>query len=193
MPIKNKDGTVYRLSSPNPLMIPQDKWEKADVVLHNMDWDDHLMEDYTMQEPVDDQESHEPEVGFIEPPKKIETPVVPKLVARKGPDPRKILIFHCQPATIRKHQDELYGETRQTIQYGEKFKFEAVMVNRSDFGIQIWASVELSEGSVIYPSMYKSGDKAKEYAWYKVSGSKPHAGGFLIDTVLSNYQPDFSE
>ena len=40
MPLKNKDGSVYRLRGPNPLGQTQDKdsLKEGEIVLHNFTW-----------------------------------------------------------------------------------------------------------------------------------------------------------
>src|SRR5690554_4181580 len=38
MAIKNSDGTVYKLSSPNPVMKNQRKWNEIPMTFHNFEW-----------------------------------------------------------------------------------------------------------------------------------------------------------
>ena len=37
--IKNKDGSVYRLTSPNPVRKAQKQWSDTPMVLHNFAWE----------------------------------------------------------------------------------------------------------------------------------------------------------
>jgi len=43
MAIRNKDGTVYRLSAPNPVMNTQELWKEYQI--HNMEWDTEKIEE----------------------------------------------------------------------------------------------------------------------------------------------------
>ena len=45
MAITDKDGKVYKLQGPNPLMKDQDKWDMNDIVLHNFKWGSEVIED----------------------------------------------------------------------------------------------------------------------------------------------------
>ena len=66
--IKKKDGTVYRLNSPNPLVSDQEFWaEKDEFIIHNFDWDKTLTElgDFLPSFPLQKPEPEEPKI--IEP------------------------------------------------------------------------------------------------------------------------------
>jgi hypothetical protein len=43
MPIKDKDGNVYRLRGPNPVMKTQDQWDKNKVKLINFDFEEEIV------------------------------------------------------------------------------------------------------------------------------------------------------
>ncbi len=49
MVIKNKDGTVYKVRGPNPIMIAQDLWN--DFELHNMEFPDDLVSQNSAKKP----------------------------------------------------------------------------------------------------------------------------------------------
>lgn len=42
MVIKNKDGSVYKINQPNPIMLQQDKWD--DFTLHNMEFEGSVVD-----------------------------------------------------------------------------------------------------------------------------------------------------
>ena len=67
---------------------------------------------------------------------------------KENPQINKTTI-HCLPATVNFKEDYLYGEVKKVIKYGEKFKFDAVLLGISDFQISFWTNVKLSNESVI--------------------------------------------
>ena len=50
MTLRNKDGTVYKLSAPNPAMKSQELWNEFKV--HNMQWEGEKAEDTTTVNPL---------------------------------------------------------------------------------------------------------------------------------------------
>lgn len=199
MVIKNKDGTVYKLQSPNPLTEEQ-VWEfgEDDYVLHNMNWDADVDEDdapkvvpkksvfnatkETQEIPVKAQET--PDIEIEE--RKEEQPAVPKSVLDK------MVIMHCMPVQTKVEKDEFYNEERTIRGYGEKFTIEAVIIKREDYEMRFWATKDLSKGTIVFPSKYVSGVKYSEYRWWKVQARAPKANGFLLSAIPSEDQPDFS-
>jgi hypothetical protein len=229
MPIKNKDGTVYKLKEPNPL-VKEQEWGLLDseLIFHNFDWTDKtisadsnpnpLSSDFEVKDKVVSDfpeikaEPKETEVmtgddflkGVEEATTEAEIDDVENVVL-KDPEPIKapesnpsnaklknVVIMHCSPAEIREREDDLYGDIYKTIQYGEKFTFESVILERNDLYIRFWTNVDLSEGSVVYPSKYRSGVKYGEHRWWRVNQSTEKSGGYLIQAVVSDYHPDFS-
>lgn len=47
MVIKNKDGSVYKLTSPNPIRKAQKQWSDTPMVFHNFDWKGLTLPDET--------------------------------------------------------------------------------------------------------------------------------------------------
>lgn len=103
-----------------------------------------------------------------------------------------IIVFHAQPAIIREREDDLYGDSYKTIQYGKKFIFEGVITHETDMVLMMWTTKKINEGSVIFPTAYKSGKKYKTYRWWKINSSQKKEDGFLHTCIPSTYQPDFS-
>ena len=212
--IKKKDGTVYRLNSPNPLVSDQEFWaEKDEFIIHNFDWDKTLTElgdflpSFQLQKPeVIDPEAIDPEVeSEVEPevidPKSfpLQKPEVidpevkePEVKEEKPLYLKNVVVIHCQPVIIKEHKDDLYDESYKKNQYGEKFTFEGIIIQREDFMILFWTNIELTKNSILYPSKYRDGVKFGDYRWWKVNDMREKSGGFVVQAVVSDYQPDFT-
>ena len=195
MSIKNKDGTVFRLRGPNPLMKKQKNWEEEEeFVLHNCEWDNetrqdegdvvtdqsdfNVKSDVSLEEPIE-LEPPEPEPEpEPEPPKPYEPQKTFQLE-------NKIKI-HCLPLVTIEHHDELYNEVRKSQQYGAKFLFEGIIINQNDFSLIFWSDIKTIEaGSIVYP-------QTKEKRWWKVTKKEPKGWGYVFTTMPSDIQPDFS-
>ena len=190
--LKNKDGTPYKLSSPNPLVKDQ-LWQE--LVLHNWNWN-YIDTDIAKPEPIQPTPEPEPELvpepepelapEELEPEPELapeelvpepEEEFIPIISSLKGE--RKLLknmvLVHCLPKT------------------GKKFSFEAVILKRGDFGIIFWAPIQIETGSIIYPSVYIDGNRSYgDFQWWKVDKTEPKNQGFLISGMISDIQPDFS-
>ena len=202
MVIKNKDGSVYKLQSPNPLTEEQ-VWEfgEDDYILHNMDWEPDVDEDATPEvvpkesdfnepkeeKPVEEVKAQEEEAKPVEiEERKDVRSEVPKNVLDK------MVVMHCVPMETRVEKDDFYDEERTTTGFGQKFTLEAVIVKREDYEMRFWTTKDLSKGTIVFPSKYVSGVKYSEYRWWKVQARIPKANGFLVSTIPSEEQPDFS-
>ena len=196
--IKKKDGTVYRLNSPNPKVSEQQFWaEKDKFIVHNFDWDKAMTElgDFLPTFPLKKPEVVEPKV--VEP-----EVVEPEVVEPEATEPeeeakepvylKNVVVIHCQPAIVQEHKDDLYDESYKKIQYGEKFTFEGIIIQREDVMILFWTNVKLTKDSILYPSKYRSGVKFGDYRWWKVNEMREKSGGFIVQAVVSDYQPDFT-
>ena len=207
MAIKNKDGTVYKLQEPNPLTKDQE-WDllESDFVFHNFDWASEtiandslssgLNSDFNVKDSVisdfpEIKVEPKPEVVLKDP-----EPLNPEPKIESNPKTKaklkNVVLMHCSPAEIRERQDELYGDTYKSIQYGEKFTFEAVIVERNDLYMRFWTNIKLSEGSVVFPSKYRDGVKFGEHRWWRVNQLVEKSGGHLTQAVVSDYHPDFA-
>jgi hypothetical protein len=196
MPIRNRDGSLYSLSGPNPLARFQEKWDQ-DIVFHNLKWEAEVISPGKqsgflgkIHDPVMFKE--EEIFAEIEPelPEKVKSKEEP---AKTSPKIKNIVLTHCLPSIIRERKDELYGETYTRVVYGDKKIIEGVVVNVSDFEIIFWASSSAAKGSIIFPSRYKdTGDPYMDQRWWKIKECTPHEGGYLLEGFVSDYQPDFS-
>lgn len=205
MALYNKDGTLYKLKSPNPVMKTQETWLEYKV--HNMEWKDEKIEDTSQVEPISsdfqvkntfiqDLDEAKEEIKVVEKPIEKEkeysivdrTPVVKvdeKRQQELAHDEIEKTFIHCLPAKIRQRQDDLYGETYSTIQYEKPTSFEGVILKQEDFTIQIWTDVNKIEiGSILYP-------KSNFKRWWKVQSKEEKASGWLLNGIISDYQPSF--
>lgn len=215
MTLYNKDGSVYTLSGPNPLMRDQKFWE--DFTTHNMKWNAETDKDRTevtplasdfftdtfkdgsfvdaLKESKDDIKVSEVKVESIIEPEKVETNVTETRtpITRHDtkndltPDEIEKTFIHCLPASIREKKDSLYGDVYRTVQYGKPFSFEGVLTAHTDFQIDIWTDArEISIGSIIYP---KIGLKR----WWRVQEKVAKGSGWLLQAMPSDYHPSFEE
>ncbi len=212
--LKNKDGTVYKLRTPNYLAKEQIMWGKNEpLTMHNFDkWLDNqslsIQEKSVVPEPIiipkEEVSSPLSEKDLLASEKQVEE-VMPALANTSVPqEPPKIeqksikikekniCIMHCLPAIIEEHKDELYDEVKRTMRYGEKFTFEAVVIQRSDLVMSFWTNIKLEERTIIYPKVYKDGTKFGDFRWWQISSMQEKSQGYLYETIVADYQPDFS-
>jgi hypothetical protein len=192
MPIKKKDGSYFRLSQPNPVMLKQDLWGQEKLILHNFRFNEVVSYQYT------NMDDNEPEPTYVDledisleeisvPIR--ETPIIelPKKKEKKQSSIKKedISFFYCMPAVITETFDPLYGETKSSISYGSQFTFEGVMVLSSDLACQVWTNLtKIERGSILYvPS---------ERRWWSVDRVTYRDGGLLMDCSPSGLQPAFT-
>jgi len=123
MAIKNKEGGVFSLSKPNPIMISQSLWSKDEIAtLHGKFGKKVLIE----------------EVVVI--PEKVESV------------PKEEFEIWCLPAYYESKEDPLYGDTHAVKKYGNKFIFKGSIIEAEDLYIVISCSDDrVTEGSVIFP------------------------------------------
>lgn len=196
MTLYNKDGSIYKLSAPNPVMKEQEIWTK--FIVHNMKWKPEYKEDGSVVMPIESDISLEPKtqseifLDELSSSKEEIVPIVEKKIEIKE-DTNKIIkpkdkidkvFVYCLPAIIKEKQDDLYGDVFRVIEYQDPTSFEAVILSHNDMGIEMWSSVKFGEESILYP---KNGDKR----WWKVVETTPKLGGWIIKGMLSQDQPSF--
>jgi len=209
MALYNKDGTVYKLEGPNPVMKDQQFW--SDYTVHNMNWKKEIHKDqkakvvFPPKKEVKTQSEsfvEELEASRVEEQKLQQTPdlvhpepapaqptsvVVPKqevLHELAGEEEITKTFIHCLPAVIVQKKDSLYGDVSSRVQYKNKTSFEAVILNQTDMSIEMWSQAVFEKGSILYP---KNGDKR----WWKIHNYYPKLGGHVIQAVPSQDQPYF--
>lgn len=169
MAIRKKDGNLYILEGPNPLVATQVAWDPSTLVFHNFLWDEITFSKSSTQgkyapreetirheAPKQDDNLPTPETFRHETPASKNTPT-PLPETTKVPEPTQSpvneeprefdlpyikykVLCHCLPAKVKKHTDRLYGESWQKITYGNKFIFPCVMIESGDTEISFWTS-----------------------------------------------------
>ena len=212
MVIRRKDGNIYVLDGPNPIVKDQEHWDPAGLLFHNFNW----MEVTTQSEnrPANKIRPFRNEVtNTTFAPETKEEPeeakAEPEEVKEDGksnlPYIKYKVLCHCLPATTKVHKDKLYGESWRRVSYGKKIIFPCIVINSSDTLFSFWTSDpdrQIEEGSIVYPFSYEvhnmstdSYDRVPydEYRWWKVSEREQKDGGWIMMCSPSQDQPDFSE
>lgn len=220
MILKNKDGSVYVLTEPNPLVKNQRSFDPNKLIFHNFKWDD-IIYSQVIQKPKEEQRNpinnKIPEIIIESPkvdlPKEINEPKEPEHkeefneeeVAYQMPLIKHKILSYCLPAITKNYTDKLYGESWSKIKYGKKFIFPFVMIENQDLFIQFWTSdpnQQITEHSIVYPFNYEvynsntnSYDRVPydEYRWWEINKKESKNGGWLFHAIPSNNQPDFSD
>lgn len=124
--------------------------------------------------------------AFVPPIENVKSePTPPSIAALLKNSPNKVVVL-CQPGVVRKNKDDLYGEIRtQVVPAGEPFTFEGVIVYGDDLSLSIWSPTDrVTRGSVIFP-------QNRDKRWWKVVSVEPNMQGWMLNTVISDYQPQF--
>lgn len=167
MVIKRKDGSIYKLVGPNPLMNEQEL--NPDVILHN----------FGSHETVEFKDANLdiPELIEIKPvlPKTPELPVEIKIEEK----PKEVEI---QPAV---KPSKIASRLLLPIVgvYDDKtFNCEGIILQNDDFLSVLWTNQELKVGSTVYP---KNGEKR----WWQITAVQALEHGWKNHAKLSAYQP----
>jgi hypothetical protein len=219
MAIKNKDGSVYKLVGPNPIIQHQDNWDISQVRLINMRFGSEVIKD--KNNPVEKfksdfnvlniseklnlktNDTYIPTKDFIEEIKQpeiveqpVEQPTEPIVEQQPVKQPVQLealfkkdgVKFFCAPAIgTLTHVDSLYGSTYNTTQYGDKFIFEAIVVDQSDLQLQIWSLRDITINSIIHLKVKEGAER-----WWRINQKLPKTGGYLLTAISSDSCPDFS-
>lgn len=225
MAIKDKNGNVYKLRGPNPLMLEQRDWDRTQLTLINVgNWTADVIEDdkngqrlvpvasapkvklgtetkiISSTQFLDDVQD---EPVIVQEPV-VAQPVIPVKAPEPVQDPPKVVIqaddhsvkllsergaeFHCAPVVgSKRFVDDLYGYTTERPIYGDKFIFDAIIVDISDFEIQFWCIREIANNSIVYRRVQQGGER-----WWKIISSEPKSNGHLVKAITSDINPDFS-
>jgi len=239
MPIKDRDGKVYKLQGPNPVMKEQDLWDKSKLKFINFKTEDEVVKDdgkRTVISDVINKEGPRPKedienVLVLSPEPKIdpkpiiqEVPVV-EVVIKPEPEPvvevkaperilppkpksemsrtsgeqpefynddqkakirQKKIQVYCLPVFDRKVKDDIYGDTFTVKAYGDKFTFEAVMVEEEDLFCRFWTNTEIPASSVVYPRNHSR-------RWWQVQELELLDGGYMVYAAPTHANPDFTD
>jgi len=203
----DKNGKPYKLfSAPNPLVTKQVRLPENELVFHNFKTKPkivnlNLKKNETIvnvpessQEPkfIEPVVEKLPEPKFVEPiiekpPEPVKQIIEPELEVASEPliDPEipqeGIVLVHCHPIVEKEVKDDFYGEVRIKTSFGNKFIFEAYIVESNDIEICLYTKQKnIKVGSILYPSKYKDGDRLEMLRWWKVSSIKQQDDEFLI-------------
>lgn len=177
MTIIKKDGNVYVLQGPNPIVKEQTSWDPRELVFHNFSWEEitYLQDAARAKKNVQNKPkptATEPEApaapARLAPEEKEEKPpTTPEPQENHDPEaPREFdlpyikykVLCYCLPANTKVHTDRLYGESWQKTTYGTKFIFPCVVIDSSDISLEFWTSdpkSKIGEKSIVYPFSYE--------------------------------------
>jgi len=179
MAIRNKDGSEYNYSYPNPVRAEQNIWNSGEkCLMHNKFGNLTIqeMENKPRPEPIIVERSVGPQIVHTDANEEVEMFEAPT---------NKIEAW-CLPAYSQEYVDSLYGEKYNRIKYGNKFKFEMLIENQSDFGISFWTNTKtVTEGSVVFP-------KNKDKRWWRVTRTQQEDDLYLLTGVIADYHPSFA-
>lgn len=186
MILKNKDGSVYILHGPNPLVKDQDFWNSKELIFHNFKWDE-IIYSKTIQKNAPNKEKINEKQKIID--KKIPVPSAPsdedqrldpsQNYSDNHTDPevdqgksafempliRHKVLAYCLPAKTKQYSDKFYGEFYTKTKFGKKFIFPFVIIENQDLYIQFWTSdpnKQIEEKSIVYPFAYEIYNSANE-------------------------------
>jgi len=182
MAIFTKDGKMYVVEGPNPLVKQQVPWDPSKLVFHNFEWEDiksnpkrpaesKRKPEFATAQPAPavadpPQEAVEPEVSIPKP--SPEPPPIENESKEEGsssddkqfdlPYIKYKVLCHCLPARVEQRKDSLYGESWGRVKYGAKFVFPCIVISSSDLVFEFWTSDprgQILEKSVVYPFSYE--------------------------------------
>lgn len=212
MSIKNKDGSVYKLRGPNPLLMDQIEWDKAHVRLINVTWKSEIVND--ARNPIEASKINivniRDELGLKDNPKTKIVPAKDFLKEAQAPietselkTPETVLNvdsklarilrergveFFCIPVVnYEKITDELYDNSYMNPIYGEKYLFDALIIDQSDLQLQYWCVLPMLKNSIVLRKNKEGGER-----WWRILAVEEKTGGYLVICNISDVNPDFS-
>lgn len=210
MAIKNKDGTIFKLRGPNKLMKDQVEWDKAKLRFFNLGYKSEVIIDD--KNPVREMANSVIDIGkelnlqkneakvipakeFIEEICEVPEPIVEEKPVILNVDDRmsrllreRSVEYYCAPCIgHNEHIDPLYQTKYKTTQFGDKFIFDAIIIDQSDLQLQFWCVRAITIDSVVYRKNVDGGER-----WWRVTNIEPKTGGYLVLSSVSDLNPDFS-
>lgn len=170
--IRRKDGSIFRLDGPNPMMNDQDVW--SDYKVHN--FEQEKLHNFTINEPI---KVEPPRIEF---PKTVEEKKEPPKTLPKMPNKK---MFFCLPAEVKVIDDILYGEQRVNVRYFDPFKFEGILVHNGDIEFKVWTDLDINKGSILYYD--------EDRRWWKVETKDERGSGHILNCMPSEEKPYFGD
>ena len=207
MTIFKKDGSIYKFSGPNKLMMQQDLWKNYKT--HNM----HLLSKYLF---LNEEKSHynnvldlttkKPEKEIVhqeevkieeKPEEKLIIPQEinkPEVIIQPEPEVKKETkskfrktIAHCLIAKVKEKVDDLYGDINKKITYSDTFTVEIIILDLQDLNMKLFTTYEdFSLDTILYPQ-----DMQKR--WWQIINISQNEKGYFVDCIPSKLQPNFSK
>jgi len=217
MPLRRKDGSLYRLRGPNKLLLQQNFWhddEPIRVLNFNQLAKAIIDIDAPKRIPVKKEEApttkegidriidsideissvvlEEPEIKPPKPKPKPEPKKEPEAATNEPIVPSSFRqldrqLLYCLPAKVTKYKDELYGDEIVRLEYEDPFRFQGTIASSSDTNIVYWTTVPHVTERSI---IYHS----SRYRWWKVDKvlPDPMGDGTVLRCIPSDLKPDFS-
>jgi hypothetical protein len=192
--IKNKDGSVYRLNGPNPIMKSQSSWsgynkhnfklgkkeiyevpsekEKINYFKEEKIIDDFIADDVKQEEVVVKEEIVVKEEVKVNRETSVDEDVV-------------FVEAYILPCYTRTAEDDLYGERITRNKFGEKLKTKIVPLEYSVNSATFWHNVKFEEGTIIYPSN-------NHKTWWVVQSVSDYKNGYMLKCMPSSINPKFN-
>jgi len=190
MVIKNKDGSIYKLSKPNPIVMTQKRIDK-NIIVHNINncetEFEKAIEKQTPKTNIIEEnkktkiitqipkifENKIEKVNEIEEKETIQEPPIEEKItiyeqAEEQPSEErnksldKQIIFHALPTQIVDVEYEGYGESYSTEEYSEKIQFAGVIINHDSLILSFWTRQELNKNSIVFPYKQKIFNELKD-------------------------------
>jgi restriction endonuclease Mrr len=209
MTIYKKDGSIYKFSEPNKIMIQQNLWDN--YITHNLNY----LSQYIL---MAEEKSFYPNVldlttkikkitesqinvnKFINQEKvKLEVEndqnkeneqiINTKPVQQNESDTKskfKKTIAHCLIAKIKERTDDLYGDINRKVDYSDAFTVEIIVVEAQDLKLKVFTTYQnFSMDTILYP-------KDTEKRWWQIVNITPNPKGYFLECIPSKLQPSFS-
>jgi hypothetical protein len=187
MTIYKKDGSIYKFSAPNKIMLQQDLWKNYKTynmkllancsIIDKNEQNLNNVLDFTTKKSEEIKEKNN--VNIVEPTKTIEQKPETKSKFKKT-------IAHCLIAKVKEKIDDLYGDANRKIEYSDTFTVEIIVIESFDLTMKLFTTyTNFSLDTIIYPQ-----DMQKR--WWQINNIQENEKGFFIDCIPSKLQPSFS-
>jgi hypothetical protein len=214
MPIKDRDGNIYKIQKPNPVMKEQEFWNKSKLKLINFDFINEVVSDegevvikdvinkngpipkkeienilVLKPEPIIENKpiviENKPE-PIIENKPIVNKPIVKEITDREKKIKEMKIQVYCLPVFDSEVKDDVYGDKYLVKSYGDKFTFEAIMVEEEDLFCKFWTNTKIPSSSIVYP-------KNQSRRWWQVQNLESMDNGYMITAAPTQANPDFTD
>lgn len=219
MALKNKDGTIYKLSSPNPVMKKQEIW--SSFTLHNMKWKTERYKDLMELKPATSdfkiREDFVSELINTKPPEVI-APVQPKVLETKVEPKREVIketqVYEAKKEAIKIQEPQINFDLDIDLEAEKVFIhcLPAVIKMKHDkLYDEVYKTIQygqptsfegiiLVQGDInmtVWTDVIQIGEGSVLYPktnfkrWWKVDDKTAKARGWLLTCSPSDYMPSF--